>query len=141
MPYVTNPTNDFASKGVGITALVLSSVATAAFSGLFGGGNGTGLFGNQNPSASTSYQLAQKDTIIAKLESERYADGLSREQNFEISNIKQRLAAIEAAAPLREKLIGEQVGFVGGTVSRLVQPMIPDRNVAYPTATNSEQSA
>lgn len=141
MPYVTNPTaNDFASKGVGITALVLSSVATAAFSGLFGGGNGAGLFGGNNPASSASYQLSQKDTEIAQLKAERYSDQQTAAVNFELSNVKQRLAAMEAAAPLREKIVGDQIGFVSSTVNRLVQPMIPDRNVAYPTST-TEQSA
>lgn len=139
MPYVSNPTEkSFASAGVGNTALALA--ATALGTNLFSNGLG-GLFNGGNPTANATYQLSQKDTEIAELKAERYADQQNREVHFELSNIKQRLAAMEAAAPLREKLIGEQVGFVGGTVSRLVQPMIPDRNVAYPTATTSEQSA
>lgn len=128
----------YASTGVGTTALVLSSVATAFATGLFNNGFG-GMFGggNQNPTANATYQLSQKDTEIAELKAERYADHLAREQNFELSNIKQRLAAMEAAAPLREKIVGEQIGFVGATVNRLVQPMIPDSNVSYPQTTSS----
>lgn len=140
MPYVTNPTTDFASKGVGITALVLSSVATAAVSGIFGGNGVGGMFGgNNNPTASAAYQLSQKDTEIAELKAERYTDHNTAAVNFEISNLKQRLAAMEAAAPLREKVIEEQIGFANGTLARLVQPMIPNANVVPATA--STQSA
>ena len=131
----------YASAGVGTTALVLSSVATAFATGLLNNGFGGMFGGNQNPTASASYQLSQKDTIIAKLESERYADKLAMEKEFEIANLKQRLAAIEAAAPLREKIVGEQIGFVGATVNRLVQPMIPSINVSYPTSTASTAQA
>ena len=110
MPYVTNE-KSYASTGVGTTALVLSSVATAAVAGLFGGNGVGGLFGNNNPAASAAYQLSQKDTEIAELKAERYTDHQTAAVNFEISNLKQRLAAIEAAAPLREKVVGEQIGF------------------------------
>lgn len=139
MPYVTNTNNDFASKGVGVTALVLSSVATAAVSGLFGGGGVGGLFGNSNPTANATYQLAQKDTEIAELKAERYSDHNTAAVNFEISNLKQRLAAMEAAAPLREKVVEEQIGFANATIARLVQPMIPSAYVA--SAPTTAQSA
>lgn len=140
MPYVTNPTEkSFASAGVGNTALALG--ATALGANLFNGGL-SGLFSGGNPTSSATYQLAQKDTVIAKLEAERYADQQNNLVQIEISNIKQRLAAMEAAAPLREKIVGEQIGFVGATVNRLVQPMVPSFNVSYPqTSSTTEQSA
>ena len=139
MPYVTNPTEkSFASAGVGNTALALG--ATALGANLFNGGL-SGLFGGGNPTANAAYQLAQKDTEIAELKAERYADQLAKAQEFEISNLKQRLAAMEAAAPLREKIVGEQIGFVGATVNRLVQPMVPSFNVSYPQTSSTEQSA
>lgn len=139
MPYVTNPTEkSFASAGVGNTALALG--ATALGANLFNGGL-SGLFGGGNPTANATYQLAQKDTEIAELKAERYADQLAKAQEFEISNLKQRLAAMEAAAPLREKIVGEQIGFVGATVNRLVQPMVPSFNVSYPQTSSTEQSA
>lgn len=125
----------YASAGVGTTALALA--ATALGSNLINGGLG-GLFGGGNPTANATYQLSQKDTEIAELKAERYADQLSKAQEFEISNLKQRLAAIEAAAPLREKIVGEQIGFVGATVNRLVQPMIPNSNVSYPATASSD---
>lgn len=140
MPYVSN-TNDknFASAGVGTAGLTLGVIGTALASGLLNGGLG-GVFGNGNPAANATYQLASKDTEIAELKAERYADHQARDINFEISNLKQRLAAMEAAAPLREKIVGEQIGFVSATVGRLVQPMIPSSNVSYPQ-TSTEESA
>lgn len=141
MPYVTNNDKSYASAGVGNTALVLASVATAFASGLFNGGLGGMFGGNQNPTANATYQLSQKDTEIAELKAERYADQQNREVHFELSNLKQRLSAMEAAAPLREKIVGEQVGFIGATVNRLVQPMIPNSNVSYPQTSSTEESA
>ena len=139
MPYVSNPTEkSFASAGVGHTALALA--ATALGTNLFSNGLG-GLFNGGNPTANATYQLSQKDTEIAELKAERYADQQNREVHFELSNIKQRLAAMEAAAPLREKLVGEQVGFLDATVNRLVQPMIPSSNVSYPQTSSTEESA
>lgn len=115
----------------GILGTVFGGTALAGMLGILGG-NGGGILGNNNPTASPLYQLAQKDTVIAKLESERYADALNREQAIEISNLKQRLAAIEVAEPLREQVINERVNGVQATIMRLVQPMIPNINVAYP---------
>ena len=132
----------FASKGVGTAGLTLGVIGTALATGLLNNGGFGGLFGNQNPAASAAYQLSQKDTEIAELKAERYTDHQTKELNFEISNLKQRLAAMEAAAPLREKVVEEQVGFVSSTVARLVQPMIPSVNVSYPqTATSSSADA
>ena len=115
----------------GVLGTTFGGVALAGMLGILGG-NGGGLFGNNNPTASPVYQLAQKDSLIAKLESERYADALNREQALEISNLKQRLAAIEVAEPLREQVLGERINGVQNTIMRLVQPMIPNINVAYP---------
>ena len=140
MPYVSPADKSYASAGVGNTALVLASVATAFASGLFNNGLGGVFGGNQNPTANATYQLSQKDTEIAELKAERYADQQNREVHFELSNLKQRLAAMEAAAPLREKIVGEQVGFIGATVNRLVQPMIPNSNVSYPPSSTEEST-
>lgn len=137
MPYVSPTEKSFASAGVGNTALALA--ATALGTNLFGNGLG-GLFNGGNPTANATYQLSQKDTEIAELKAERYADQQLNLVQLELSNVKQRLAAMEAAAPLREKIVGEQVGFIGATVNRLVQPMIPNSNVSYPQA-SSEESA
>ena len=116
----------------GVLGTTFGGVALAGMLGLLGGNGAGGLFGNSNPTASPVYQLAQKDSVIAKLESERYADALNREQALEISNLKQRLAAIEVAEPLREQVLGERINVVQATLLRLVQPMISNANVAYP---------
>lgn len=138
MPYVSPTEKSFASAGVGNTALALA--ATALGTNLFSNGFG-GLFNGGNPTANATYQLSQKDAEIAELKAERYADQQLNLVQLELSNVKQRLAAMEAAAPLREKLVGEQVGFIGATVNRLVQPMIPSSNVSYPQTTSTEESA
>lgn len=139
---IYNEDKSYASSGVGTAGLTLGVIGTALASGIFGGNGFGGLFNaNQNPTASAAYQLAQKDTVIAKLEAERYADQQNNIVQIEISNLKQRLAAMEAAAPLRERIVQDQVGFVTGTVNRLVRPMIPDANVAYPTATTASSEA
>lgn len=138
MPYVSNPTErSFASAGVGNTALALA--ATALGTNLFTNGLG-GLFNGGNPTANPTYQLSQKDTEIAELKAERYADRIAFEQSRELSDIKQRLAAMEAAAPLREKIVGEQIGFANATIARLVRPMIPNSNVSYPQASTEESA-
>ena len=63
----TYENNDFASKGVGTAGLTLGVIGTALASGVLNGNGIGGLFGNQNPSTSPVYQLAQKDNEIALL--------------------------------------------------------------------------
>ena len=122
--------NDYASKGVGTAGLTLGIIGTSLASGLLNNGGLGGLFGNQNPSASATYQLASKDTEIAQLKAERYADGKVAELTKEVSVLSQRVAAIEVAEPLREQILQERINSVSATVARLVQPMIPNANVA-----------
>ena len=122
--------NEYASKGVGTAGLTLGIIGTSLASGLLNGGGLGGLFGVGNPTASATYQLAQKDTRIAQLEAERYADQQVKELSVEVCNLKQRVAAIEVAEPLREQILNERIGCVANTVNRLVQPMIPNANVA-----------
>ena len=85
---------------------------------------------SQNPASSTVYQLAQKDTEITQLKAERYADAQVKALTGEVCNLKQRVAAIEVAEPLREQIINERLNCVANTVNRLVQPMIPNGNIA-----------
>ena len=121
----------YASSGVGTAGLTLGIIGTSLASGLLNGGGLGGLFGgNQNPTASAAYQLASKDTEIAQLKAERYADQQVKELSVEVCNLKQRVAAIEVAEPLREQIINERLSCVANTVNRLVQPMIPNANVA-----------
>lgn len=136
MAYVN--TNNNGAPVTGVLGTTFGGAALASVLGLFGGNGVGGIFGNSNPTANATYQLAQKDTEIAELKAERYSDHNTAALNFEIGNLKQRLAAIEAAAPLREKIVEEQVGFANGTIARLVQPMIPGANVVpSPTSTQS----
>lgn len=129
--YNQNNEKTYASAGVGNTALTLASVATAFATGIIGpngflGGNRT----EANPEATAVYQLAQKDNVIAKLEAERYADTLNREQALEISNLKQRLAAIETASPLRDKILSDGILNLNATLSRIAVPMVPNYALA-----------
>ena len=123
--------NNDSAPITGVLGTTFGGVALAAATGLLNGGLG-GLFGNQNPASSAVYQLAQKDTLIAKLESERYTDAQNKEIALEVSNLKQRVAAIEVAEPLREQILGERINSVQATLARLVQPMVPNFNIAYP---------
>lgn len=127
---VYNQNNDnksFASTGMGTTALVLASYAAAASSGILGPG---GLFGgaraipDTNPASSAVYQLAQKDTVIAKLEAERDADRQFNLVQAEFGNIKQRLAAMEAAAPLREKILVDGIAALQANLSNISGYMV-----------------
>lgn len=116
----------------GVLGTTFGGAALAAMTGLLGGNGMGGLFGGGNPAASPVYQLSQKDTEIAQLKAERYADEQNKAVMLELSNVKQRLAAIEVAEPLREQNLQMQIGSLNATIARLTQPMIPNANVAYP---------
>lgn len=64
------------------------------------------------------------------LKGERYTDSQVRELTGEVGNLKQRVTAIEVAEPLREQILQERINCVANTVNRLVQPMIPNANIA-----------
>lgn len=122
--------NDYASHGVGTAGLTTGIIGTVLGSGILNNGLG-GLFGgNQNPAASPIYQIAQKDAEITRLQAEKYSDNKNAELAKEISVLSQRVAAIEVAEPLREQILQERINSVSATVARLVQPMIPNANVA-----------
>lgn len=123
--------DSYTSKGVGNAGLTLGIIGTTLASGILGGGNLGGILGNNsNPTASAAYQLSTKDTEIAQLKAERYADAQVKDLAFEVCNLKQRVAAIEVAEPLREQILQQSINCVANTVNRLVQPMIPNGNVA-----------
>ena len=125
-----NNDNEYTSKGVGTAGLTLGIIGTSLASGILNGNGLGGILGNQNPANSTVYQLAQKDSEITQLKAERYADAQVKELTGEVCNLKQRVAAIEVAEPLREQIINERLNCVANTVNRLVQPMIPNGNIA-----------
>ena len=123
--------DSYTSKGVGNAGLTLGIIGTTLASGILGGGNLGGILGNNsNPTASAAYQLSTKDTEIAQLKAERYADAQVNDLAFEVCNLKQRVAAIEVAEPLRKQILQQSISCVANTVNRLVQPMIPNGNVA-----------
>ena len=124
--------DSYTSKGVGNAGLTLGIIGTTLASGILGGSGVGGILGNNNnnPTASAAYQLSTKDTEIAQLKAERYADAQVKDLAFEVCNLKQRVAAIEVAEPLREQILQQNINCVANTVNRLVQPMIPNGNVA-----------
>ena len=126
----TYENNDYTSKGVGTAGLTLGVIGTALASGILNGNGLGGLFGNSNPAASPVYQLSQKDTEIAQLKAERYADAQVKELTADVSVLKQRVAAIEVAEPLREQILMQNINSLQATIGRLVQPMIPNANIA-----------
>lgn len=130
MPIYNNDENkSYASSGVGTTALVLSSVATAAVTGLIGGGNGlSGLFGggNQNPANNATYQLAKKDNEIALLRAQQYSDNKDAAISERISKIDARVIALETAAPLREQIFMGGLANLSEKVNAICRPCVPN---------------
>jgi hypothetical protein len=122
--------DSYTSKGVGNAGLTLGIIGTTLASGVLNGGLGGILGSNSNPTATAAYQLSTKDTEIAQLMAERYADSQVKDLAFEVCNLKQRVAAIEVAEPLREQILQQNINCVANTLNRLVQPMIPNSNVA-----------
>ena len=125
-----NENESYTSKGVGNAGLTLGIIGTTLASGVLNGGLGGIIGNNSNPTATAAYQLSSKDTEIAQLKAERYADSQVKDLAFEVCNLKQRVAAIEVAEPLREQILQQSINCVANTVNRLVQPMIPNGNVA-----------
>ena len=127
--YNKDENKSYASTGVGTTALVLSSVATAAVTGLIGGGNGLGgLFGgNQNPANNATYQLAQKDNEIALLKSQQYTDGKFMALSERLANTESRIIALETAAPLRDQIITNGLANLSEKVNGICTYCVPNR--------------
>ena len=119
----------YASTGVGTTALVLSSVATAAVTGLIGNGGGLGgLFGgNQNPANNATYQLAQKDNEIALLKSQQYTDNKVMAISERLAKTESRIIALETAAPLRDQIITNGLANLSEKVNGICTYCVPNR--------------
>ena len=128
MPTWNDDNKSYASSGVGTTALVLSSVATAAVTGLIGGGNGLGgLFGgNQNPANNATYQLAQKDNEIAILKAQQYTDNKDFAMAEKIAKLDSRVIALETAAPLREQIFMGGLANLSEKVNGIVRYCVPN---------------
>ena len=122
--------NDYTSKGVGNAALTTGIIGTVLGSGILNNGLG-GLFGgNQNPTASPIYQLAQKDTRIAQLESEKNSDAKFYQLSERMGNVEARVLAIEKTEPLRDQIIGERVANLQRVLDGVVRPFVPNYAVA-----------
>lgn len=130
MPYVNNDDKSYASSGVGTAALTTGIIGTALGSGILNGGL-SGLFGgNQNPTASPVYQLAQKDTEIAQLRAQQYSDNKDAAIAERLSRIDARVIALETAAPLRDKILSDSILNLQATLSRIAVPMVPNYALA-----------
>lgn len=103
----TYENNDYTSKGVGTAGLTLGVIGTALASGVLNGNGLGGLFGNQNPTANSVYQLAQKDNEIAQLKSEKYADAKVAALTERVANLEARVLADEKTDPLRDQILGD----------------------------------
>lgn len=116
---MTNETSANSGFGTGLAGVITGGIALL---NTLGNGNGTlfgGLLGGGNQTA-LSAMIAQKDAEIAQLKGEKYADKVGIEVHAyaeqrmnaaleKMNAIDQRLAALEVAAPLREKLVDQQI--------------------------------
>lgn len=123
--------NNNKTSTTGVLGTVLGGTALAGLTGLLNGNQG-GLFGNSNPEASATYQLAKKDAEIAEMKAERYADQQMNVLQLEIGNLKQRMAAMEAAAPLRDKIVGDSILALQANLSNISGYMV--KSSALPEA-------
>lgn len=125
---------EYASKGVGTAGLttgIIGTVGTAIATGLLGGNGLGGLFGgNQNPAASSVYQLAQKDNEIALLKAQQYSDNKTFALAERVANLETKVVAIETAAPLRDKILSDSIINLQATLARIAVPMVPNYALA-----------
>lgn len=99
----------YASSGVGTAALTTGIIGAVGATGLLNNGL-AGLFGgNQNPTASPTYQLAQKDNEIALLKAQQYADNKFFALSEKVAGLDSKIVAIETAAPLRDKILSDSI--------------------------------
>lgn len=114
MPYVNND-KSFASSGVGTAALttgIIGTFGTALATGILGPGGilgGARAVPEVNPAATPVYQLAQKDTVIAKLEAERSADARFFELSHRMDAVEGRILSMETSTPLRDKILSDSI--------------------------------
>lgn len=138
MATYTENSDTYASKGVGNAGLALGIIGTSLASGILGGNGVGGIFnGNGNRMAcaandAMTLAMAQKDAEIAQLKADKATDAklvevykdlraLDKAQDAAISDLKDRVSAIETAAPLREQIVLGQVDADGG---RIRDPMV-----------------
>ncbi len=123
----------YASSGVGNAGLALGIIGTSLASGLLNGNGLGGILGNGNrateaANGAVTLAIAQKDAEIAQLKADKATDAklvevykdlraLDKAQDAAISGLKDRVAAIETAAPLREQIVLGQVQSVAQSVA------------------------
>lgn len=134
MATYTENSDTYASKGVGNAGLALGIIGTSLASGILGGNGVGGIFnGNGNRMAcaandAMTLAMAQKDAEIAQLKADKATDAklvevyrdlraLDKAQDAVISDLKDRVSAIETAAPLREQIVLGQVNAVAQSVA------------------------
>lgn len=130
MAYENND-KDYASSGVGTAGLTTGIIGTVLGSGILNNGLG-GLFGgnNQNPAASSVYQLSQKDNEIALLKAQQYSDNKFFALSEKVAGLESKVVAIETAAPLRDKILSDSILNLQATLSRIAVPFVPNYALA-----------
>lgn len=104
--------------GTGLAGVITGGIALLNTLGGNGGLIGGLVGGNQQTALSAL--IAQKDAEIAQLKGEKYADKVGIEVHAyaerrlnavidKLDGIDKRVAALEVAAPLREKLVDQQI--------------------------------
>ena len=126
-----NNDDKYASSGVGTAGLTTGIIGTVLGSGILNNGLG-GLFGgnSQNPSASPVYQLAQKDNEIAQLKAQQYSDNKFFALSEKVAGLETKVASIETAAPLRDKILSDSILNLQATLSRIAVTMVPNSALA-----------
>ena len=118
--------NKYASSGVGTAGLTLGVIGTTLASGILNNGLG-GLFGgNQNPTANPVYQLAQKDNEIALLKAQQYSDNKTFALAERVANLETKVVAMETAAPLRDKILSDNILNLGKALSEISVRRVPN---------------
>lgn len=130
-----NDSSDYSSKGVGNAGLALGIIGTSLASGILGGngilgnwGGRAGAGAGQVAGDAVTLALAQKDSEIAQLKADQATDAKlvnvykemraqDKVQDADISALKDRIAAIETAAPLREQIVLGQVQSVAQSLA------------------------
>ena len=122
--------DDYASKGVGTAGLTLGVIGTTLASGILNGNGLGGLFGNNNPTSSATYQLAEKNTRIAQLEAQQYSDNKNFALSERVSALEGRVVAIEKTEPLRDQILGERIANLQNMLYGICKPFVPNYAVA-----------
>lgn len=159
---MTNETSSNSGFGTGLAGVITGGIALL---NTLGNGNGAllgGLLGGGNQTA-LSAMIAQKDAEIAQLKGEKYADKVGIEVHAyaeqrlnaaleKMNAIDQRLSALEVAAPLREKLVDQQIACccnaanaaiaaLQATVAQITKTVVPNSAVCPPATTTTTTPA